>query len=322
MKRSYNQMTSAYVCDYPGCEKYLKTPVTLPCGDSICAQHVSEHFETELDHVSAYQCQTCHEECPVPRNGFKVNKKLEQQLNENSHLSGTQKLVKEKIDALEKSIEDKQKTHPAVPDQLISELCSKLRNEIEFHRDQMTEHIIGRSKELINKVNTFETDCNQNEAKPGKLNLINKKELFQLKEKLRNPQVEEKELKELNTNVELINREVETKSRLHKMQSLMNKDIYFEPFDNKSFGNIVIKQVDIQSEGPVLNDSSVKLVKTFTDQNKRFKSSEAIENSNKNVSFSNEVMVLESGQFENNQLFKAFCSGRPLGFGFHLPKKN
>ena len=57
---------STYICDFVGCKKYLKEPITLPCGDMVCRMHVS-------DTATKFKCPNCEEDFIVPEEGFKVN---------------------------------------------------------------------------------------------------------------------------------------------------------------------------------------------------------------------------------------------------------
>jgi hypothetical protein len=48
-----------YICQFSGCKKFLKEPITLLCGDLVCKEHVS-------DTATSFKCPECEEEFIVP----------------------------------------------------------------------------------------------------------------------------------------------------------------------------------------------------------------------------------------------------------------
>ncbi len=41
-----NEIYSEYICDFAGCERCLKDPITLPCGETICKEHIDDTSAT------------------------------------------------------------------------------------------------------------------------------------------------------------------------------------------------------------------------------------------------------------------------------------
>ena len=58
----------ALVCNYEDCNLIYENPVTLPCGKSICKQHLEQYENDEK-----YKCCFCKEQHEIPKNGFVVN---------------------------------------------------------------------------------------------------------------------------------------------------------------------------------------------------------------------------------------------------------
>ena len=99
---------SEYICEFSGCKKFFKEPIALPCGDMVCREHVS-------DTATSFKCPDCEEEFIVPDDGFRINRKVNAFLKNNSHLTGTHREVKDLFDQLEKEIDDFQKSNLAHP---------------------------------------------------------------------------------------------------------------------------------------------------------------------------------------------------------------
>ena len=81
------------------CSKTYVSPVTLPCGSTLCISHLDTYVEKER-----FRCALCHEEHSVPKNGFKTNNNLQNaldlQLNKAFKTSPVLEECKNHIDAL------------------------------------------------------------------------------------------------------------------------------------------------------------------------------------------------------------------------------
>ena len=161
-------ISSAFICDFVGCKKYFKEPITLPCGDTVCKEHVN-HLET------SFKCPICTKEFIILEEGFCVNRKINALIKENSHLTGQYKEVKDMFDKLEKLIGTFEKSNSANPQLYIHEYFAAIRNKIDLHREQMLDSIQKRSEELLNKLKEMEQECYQNEVKIEKINLKKEK---------------------------------------------------------------------------------------------------------------------------------------------------
>jgi WD40 repeat protein len=227
---------SAFICDFVGCNKYFKEPITLPCGDMICKEHLNYPGTT-------FKCTICDEELKIPVEGLRINKKINALMIDNSHLTEQQREVKDLFDQLERLIENFHKSNLAHPQLYIHEYFSAIRNKIDLHRDQMIDSIHKRSEELLNKLKEMEQECYQNEARLEKTDYKekNKDEMNKVLEKLREVDIKDDELIEMN---DTINKTLlETKSQMNRFEKrlLMNKIMEFEANDSKKFGRIEIR---------------------------------------------------------------------------------
>jgi hypothetical protein len=107
----------------------------------------------------------------------------------------------------------------------------------------MIDSIQQRSEEFLNKLKDMEQECYQNETKLEKTDYKEKikDEMSELVEKLREVDIKDDELIEMN---DTINKTLlETKSQMNRFEKrlLMNKIIEFEANDSKKFGRIEIR---------------------------------------------------------------------------------
>ncbi len=65
-----NEFKEIFFCKY--CEKSLKDPILLPCGESICHEHV--------DKINSIKCPSCPETHDEPVNGFTINRALREMI--------------------------------------------------------------------------------------------------------------------------------------------------------------------------------------------------------------------------------------------------
>lgn len=72
------KVKSLFDCDL--CHETLVDPIALPCGNSVCKRHVDELLEKEPD-KTFLECEICHVEHIIPKEGFMVNKRMQECLN-------------------------------------------------------------------------------------------------------------------------------------------------------------------------------------------------------------------------------------------------
>jgi predicted RNA-binding Zn-ribbon protein involved in translation (DUF1610 family) len=223
-----------YICEFSGCNKYLKEPITLPCGDMVCREHIS-------DTATSFKCPDCEEEFIVPEEGFRINRKVHNFLKNNSHLTGKHKQVKVLFDQLEKELDDFQKSNSAHTQLYIHEYFAAIENKIDLHRDQMIDSIQKRSEQLLKKLKVIENECYENEMKIEKMNLKEEKkdEMNKLNEKLRDKNLQENDLIDMRNEINNALKEIRSKNKKFERCILMNKSLRFEEKDSKKHDPIL-----------------------------------------------------------------------------------
>ena len=230
-----------FICELKECNCYLDKPITLPCGSTICQQHVVDYSLNNQEDTK-FKCEICSDEHQIPLDGFKINKRLFELIQSNTHLSPKQISAKNSFDELEKTLINHQQSDFVNSDTYLYEYFSKLRNQIDLHRDQLIDDIHKRSEEIINALKEFENECKSNKTQVNEINFesIIKEKLPQWKIKLSSPSMNQADTVDLSEeiNAKLIYVKLEIEKL--KKELLMNKSCLFEPIDGKAFGKLII----------------------------------------------------------------------------------
>ena len=84
---------SQLTCSY--CSKAFKDPILLPCGDSICRQHLKERDVVKQNKI---KCRTCNEEFQVKNNEFKSNEAISKLIDSHSYLNEEETSLKHELE--------------------------------------------------------------------------------------------------------------------------------------------------------------------------------------------------------------------------------
>lgn len=138
------------------CKKILNSPVSLPCGESICRAHI-------LDKTQIF-CLECHKPHPIPSEGFVACRTVE-------------KIIQRKIDMCEFGVEYKNalngcKKLEEMLDEIdlikrdpcfyICEIIGELRKEIDLKKEELKMKIDEEAEVLIIEMNEYESECKKN----------------------------------------------------------------------------------------------------------------------------------------------------------------
>ena len=128
------------VCEFDECKLYLENPVILPCGATICQNHIS------LTTKDIFSCSSCEEDHLIPKNGFPINKALMKIIENGCHLKFYHKQIFDSIQQFDENL----KKHESFDSYgLIYNFFAKIRNKIDIHRDQSIDKINKKSDEVL-----------------------------------------------------------------------------------------------------------------------------------------------------------------------------
>jgi len=181
---------SNWTCSY--CSKILKDPIILPCGDSICSEHMTEKDVVKQNKI---KCADCEENFPIKDNEFKSIKTLKQLIVDKSYLSEEEINLKKN---LEESIRkffgfyDEFILNKSKVDMDVFNYFQELRFQIDEHRERLKAKIDDVALEMIEQTKKCEAEY----LKEVKENLLLSsfvesksldKELEEIEELFRNP---------------------------------------------------------------------------------------------------------------------------------------
>jgi hypothetical protein len=147
-------------CSY--CSKIYKDPIDLPCGHSICREHLSQR---DILKVNKIKCKKCSDEFAVKENEFKSNQTLKKLIEDQTHLSEGEINLKQKLeDSIRKFFEfyeefvhNKNKIESDVFDHF-----QEVRFQVDEQREELKKKIDDIALEMINEIEKCEESLTKN----------------------------------------------------------------------------------------------------------------------------------------------------------------
>ena len=149
-----------WTCSY--CSKIFKDPIDLPCGDTVCRQHLSERRVVKENRI---ECNKCKRDFVVKENQFKSNKTFNMFVEYVYHLFEKEKSLKRELEVsvrrffefYEEFIQNKSKLELDVFDYF-----REIRFQIDEHRERLKQQIDDISLGMINEANKQEETFTKN----------------------------------------------------------------------------------------------------------------------------------------------------------------
>ena len=218
----------SFICRFYGCDKYLKEPVILPCGFSICKQHIHDLVSNKNEYFRCNSCQQDHSSTQE----YQLNLTLKHLITEeNSHLNGNLLEMRKLLDSFEKTL-DEIKIIQNDPANYLYEYVNEQKRKIELQREELKLQIDKISEELIKKIDDLNAQFSTN---LDKIDLDEYKRTVQNYEEnhLRNPNIPETDFKKLILNLKKIHEEANTNLWIMTRKLRNNKKFDFKPKLNK-----------------------------------------------------------------------------------------
>ena len=277
------------ICDFNECKLYLDNPVILPCGFTICQEHIVRQNEDE------FECKICNEHHKVPSNGFPLNHKLLNIIESREMFTQIHKQTIESYLKLESYI----KEHSTVNfEKLINEYFLDCEKKIESHRKKLVDEINQRSNNFLNQLNEKKIDIISNLNRHFNYDFKNEPNLNEIsfwKKQMRQPDFHQSEMNILNQKINQKIKEIQTDLDRLKKQFLMNQTIDFIPIENIAFGELKIKKNEL-----IFSKDFGKLLKTFQGHLDSIRSIQLIPNTNKILTASQDGYIkgwnMDTGQ--------------------------
>jgi hypothetical protein len=153
------------------CNNFLDIPIRLPCFAVICNKHVNELKEN--DNSNKIKCKHCNDIHEIPEQGFKIDKRLEEIIITNKHLTDEEKQITEKVKLKIEQINEKidnLKCSSQIANKIYDKK-SEIRNVIDLEVEQLKQKIDAEVEKLKEKIDDkrdmlfkemdeFEKKCN------------------------------------------------------------------------------------------------------------------------------------------------------------------
>ena len=236
-------MDKILTCKYSKCNKYYINPISLPCGNNICEDHLYDL----VDEDGKFKCVFCDDEHETPEHGFLINNDLNELLNLGLHLNDDQKKGMELLTEVQSFIEDFDLLNRD-PENYLYDYFSNIKNMIDKERERLKLKIDLISDDMLSELKVFEDECKSSYKDSNSQNKI---ELEQLKantsnwkNELRSPNINEKRLKKLIDEMSTILDENQNKVSDYEKILLRGKECHFAPknldFSPDLFGEFII----------------------------------------------------------------------------------
>ena len=206
------------LCDE--CHLILEHPITMPCGQTICKQHLDE-FDEKIS------CKFCNDQHHIPRNGFCINKKLELVIDSYFELNPLRKKIRDTFDNINESVKEYDEINA---DAYVYDVFGGLRNKVDLHREELIKEINDRYEKMLNDLKNKEEKCNLNKTKIEKKSFSQLKEhdLPNWKQKLRVAEINEDELNELSSQMNDHIKQIRREIKKYKNNLLDDESIEFK----------------------------------------------------------------------------------------------
>lgn len=243
------------------CDLFLSHPISLPCGQTICKDHIDQT-------QSGFRCRLCSKQHTIPEDGFQETQLIVDILKSSLHLSTPHKEFKTSVDRLEQALDDFN-TLPQ-PYEYIAQFVQRLQTKANEHKTKLINEIVYRHEQILMEIGELEIDL---KAKVGDLDLSrlkyvqevrDSKEISASKTKLREPKVDPKQFNVLAKQIQAHYDDCLERVEKYKSDLLFEKSVELNLVDDKTFGSLI--NHDKENNNKVKSGSGKK---TWTTQAER-----------------------------------------------------
>ena len=245
-----------FACQFNDCRLLLQNPITLPCGYTLCNDHLNEIEDS-------FACWFCNRQHSRPEHGFSVNIILNNLI---SNLNQAQNGAKEVLDKLVSTIKD----YEIINSAFIYDYFFDVKTEFDINRELLdssptlteNEKCIQKNKsyEIIERLKKIQRECEQNANSLVKLDFTDfKNESIRLwKYRIRDVRTQSDELKLIKSQMNRKIKEIEKNIRNYQENLLMGKKYKYGPSESGLCGELIESSID-----PIFLDNFGTLYRSF-----------------------------------------------------------
>jgi hypothetical protein len=150
LKSQKSQLTCSY------CSRIFKDPIILPCGDSMCRQHLKERDVVKQNKI---RCNKCNAEFQVKNSEFKSNEDYKNSIESQSCLSDDEISLKQELEeSIQKFFEfcDKFQQNKSKLESDVFDHFQEIRFQIDEHRERLKVRIDDIALAMIDQTKKYE----------------------------------------------------------------------------------------------------------------------------------------------------------------------
>lgn len=235
--------SNSFICKYNNCKKYLKEPIILPCGRSICREHVDNLSKNKSEPF--LKCNLC-DQIHKKTDDFQLNVTLKELLEEGTHLDEKQIEMRQLYDNFELTLKELDRIKRD-PNNYLFDYVNEQKRKVELQREELKLQIDKIAEDLIKKIDDLNDKCCKQVCLVQQVNIDSfKKEAEKYsKNHIRNPNIDKAELNQLITNLKSVSQKAEIKLSTLK-RKLTNNTVFefeanFKKFKRSDFGSFMYR---------------------------------------------------------------------------------
>lgn len=286
MERDLTAVKEIATCEH--CEKFLETPVTLPCLKTICESHVKE-MQATPEKTLIEECSFCKKSHEIPDSGFEQNLKIKNLIESNIHLNQEEKQLKTHLETLIRNLTilvhnlDKKE---AETEKTLEDKVKEIKEQVDLASRDLKNKIDEISNKLLKKLNEFESKCRKSMRKINKSS-NNQNDLNDLSakcnDKKREIGISEENSKELKTKIETKIEEVEFQLNEFEKVKIQTSKMSYKSCQEKTLNEYILGELEEKGKFKIITGGQHDFIKIWDIDNG---SVEASLSENNNIVFS------------------------------------
>jgi hypothetical protein len=235
------KIKNLFDCDK--CNKLLIDPVPTICGFTVCKSHLDQF-------IDSFQCDLCHCEHTVPKDGFEVSGRLQDamstQLN-TLELMPVHDECKKVIEEAQKDVADIESIDKD-PENYIYEYFEDIKRKVDLRREVLKEGIDTYSDDTIKSINKAQMTCQKLAKEVNKLSKDfddSKIKLNELISQFDSFKISDQKFQDIKENVSDLKEEFKQMLSKYK-SSLINDKEYVFRFEDVPISNVFGKFEEVK----------------------------------------------------------------------------
>ena len=154
-----DKVRSFFDCDQ--CHQLLANPVTIPCGNNICKNHLEDFLTGQSKNESTFKCQVCDGEHSVPKEGFLINKRMQSGIDmqwNSLKLSPVYEECKRHILEANANL-DKIETLEVNSESFIYDYFGEIKRQVDLRREDLKLKIDIYSDKIFKSIECTQLNC-------------------------------------------------------------------------------------------------------------------------------------------------------------------